>query len=171
MVYRRSRNLKDEIVKSKTTISKSTGSRPCGKKGCEVCKHVTPRESAESTNSKFTYKIYGNLNCDTSNVVYLLECGKCHKQYVGQTMTPFRLRFNNHRSHVRSRPSIPFSKHMSISGHSFDKLEVTFLQSGFKTNRDREQRESYLIYKFNTIKAGIIIIIIIIRCLMAQKAT
>ena len=155
MVYRRSRNVKDIIVKSKTTVSESTGSRPCGKARCGVCKHVTPRSTIESTNSGFTYKIYGNLNCDTNNMVYLLKCGTCGQQYVGQTETAFRLRFNNHRAHVKSIPQLPLSKHMSIPGHTFDKLEVTFLQSGFKSNREREQKESFLIYKFNTIKEGI----------------
>lgn len=155
VVYRRSRNLRDTIVRSKTTVSGSTGSRPCGKVRCGICRHVTPRHNAESTNSNFTYKIYGNLDCDSSNIVYLLKCGACDKQYVGQTETPFRIRFNNHRAHIKSLPQLPLSKHVNIPGHSFDKLEVTFLQSGFKTNRDREQRESYLIYKFNTIKAGI----------------
>lgn len=155
VVYRRSRNIKDSIVRSKTTVAESTGSRPCGKARCGVCQHVAPRNSVESTNSDFTYKIYGNLNCDTSNLVYLLKCSTCGMQYVGQTETPFRLRFNNHRAHVKSIPQLPLSKHVSMPGHSFDKLEVTFLQSGFRSNRDREQKESYLIHKFNTIKAGI----------------
>ena len=155
VVYRRSSNLKDKLVKSKTTVSAGTGSGPCGKARCGVCQHVTPRNTIKSTNSNFTYKIYGSLNCDSSNVIYLLECGTCDEQYVGQTETPFRLRFNNHRAHMKSIPQLPLSRHMSKPGHSFDKLRVTFLQSGFKSNRDREQKESYLIHKFNTIKAGI----------------
>ncbi|CAN7976810.1 unnamed protein product, partial [Ixodes persulcatus] len=148
VVYRRSRNIKDSLVRSKITATESTGSRPCGKSGCGVCPHVTPRNSIEITNSNFTNKIYGNLNCDTSNVVYLLQCSTCGAQYVGQTETPFRLRFNNHRSHAKSNPTLPVSKHVSDPKHSFDKLQVTFLQSGFKSDRDREQKESYLIHKF-----------------------
>lgn len=116
---------------------------------------MTPRDNAYSTNFNFIHKIYGNLNCDTSNVVYLLKCGACDKQYVGKTETAFCIRFNNYRAHTKSLPKLPLSKHINIPRHSFDKLEVTFPQSGFKTNQDREQRVLYLIYKFNTIKAGI----------------
>lgn len=76
-------------------------------------------------------------------------------QYIGQTRTAFRLRFNNHKSHAINLPALPLSKHLALPKHSFDKLSVTLLESGFKSNREREQRESYLIYRFNTIKQGI----------------
>lgn len=44
---------------------------------------------------------------------------------------------------------------MALPKHTFDKLEVAFLQSNFKSICDRERRESYLTYKFNSIRAGI----------------
>ena len=30
-------------------------------------------------------KLKGDTNCRTHNVVYLISCGKCGKQYVGET--------------------------------------------------------------------------------------
>ena len=36
--------------------------------------------------------------CDSDGVVYLITCKKCGLQYVGNTVTSFRLRFNNHKS-------------------------------------------------------------------------
>ena len=44
------------------------------------------------------YRINYSFNCDSSNVVYLLECTVCTVQYVGSTCTPFRLRFNNYKA-------------------------------------------------------------------------
>ena len=44
------------------------------------------------------YRINYSFNCDSSNVVYLLECTVCGVQYVGSTCTPFRLRFNNYKA-------------------------------------------------------------------------
>ena len=35
------------------------------------------------------YRINYSFNCDSSNVVYLLECTVCGVQYVGSTCTPF----------------------------------------------------------------------------------
>ena len=34
------------------------------------------------------YRINYSFNCDSSNVVYLLECTVCGVQYVGSTCTP-----------------------------------------------------------------------------------
>ena len=76
-------------------------------------------------------------------------------QYIGQTETQFRIRFNNHRAHTKSAPSLPLSKHLNLPDHAFDKLSVTLLETGFKSNREREQRESYLIHRFNTLERGI----------------
>ena len=50
--------------------------------------HITDKE----------YKINFPFNCDSSNVVYLMECKVCGVQYVGSTCTPFRLRFNNYKA-------------------------------------------------------------------------
>lgn len=156
VVYRRSRNLRDTLVKSAINAPPpNSACRPCLKPRCLVCNAMQETSRATSTQSKFSVNIRGNLTCDSSNVIYLLECSVCNLQYIGQTETPFRIRFNNHRAHAKSTPSLPLSKHLNLPGHSFEKLTVTLLETGFKSNREREQRESYLIYRFNTIERGI----------------
>ncbi|CAN7976705.1 unnamed protein product [Ixodes persulcatus] len=156
VVYRRSRNLRDSLVNSRLNTSLSNDEcKPCTKPGCLVCKQMQHTSSASSTQSQFSLKIRGNLTCDSSNVIYLLECSVCKMQYIGQTKTAFRTRFNNHKSHSKSLPSLALSKHLSLPHHSFEKLSVTILETGFKSDREREQRESYLIYRFNTIDKGI----------------
>lgn len=116
---------------------------------------MTTAKTAKSTASNFSVKINGDFSCDSTNVIYLLECSVCHMQYIGQTETSFRIRFNNHRAHANSLPHLPLSKHVRLPGHSFDKIMVTLLQSGFKSHHDREVRESFLIHKFNTVSSGI----------------
>ena len=37
-----------------------------------------------------------STNCKSDFVIYLLECKKCHIQYVGKAETDFNLRLNNH---------------------------------------------------------------------------
>ena len=48
-----------------------------------------------------TYKIREvlHLDCNSENVIYLITCKKCKKQYVGSCITRFCTRFNNYRSH------------------------------------------------------------------------
>ena len=156
VVYRRNKNLRDLLVRAKTHKSDHhQGCRPCGKPRCRVCKHMVTTNTAEASYSDFEYKIKDDLNCDSSNVVYKIRCEVCKQEYVGQTETAFRLRFNNHRAHVKGLPNLPFSKHINLPGHSFEHISVILLQSGFQNTREREQRESYFINKFKSLSHGI----------------
>lgn len=155
VVYRRSKNLQDIVTSSKVTKPVHSGCHPCGKSRCKICAHMTTSLSPHSTASGFSLKIRGNFGCDTPNVIYLLECSACNKQYIGQTETSFRLRFNNHKAHASSLPNLPLSKHVALPGLSFSMIKATILESGFSSHRDREFRESYLIHKFNTITFGL----------------
>lgn len=155
VAYRRSRNLRDMLTTSKTTSTRPSGCHPCQKPRCKVCAHMTTATVAASTASDFFCKIKGNFSCDSSNVIYLVECGVCKLQYIGQTETPFRVRFNNHKSHTKSLPNLPLSKHVAIPGHSFENIAATILESGFKSHREREVRESFLIFKFKALTSGL----------------
>lgn len=155
VVYRRNKNIRDVLTSSKIRTQTTGGCSPCGKPRCQICTHMSTTDTAVSSASDFRLKIKGNLNCDSSNVVYLLECTVCHLQYIGQTQKSFRSRFNNHKSHSKTLPSLPLSKHVNLPGHSFDHLRATILESGFRSHHDRLIRESYLIYKFKSASSGI----------------
>lgn len=57
-----------------------------------------------------TLKIWGKqeafhlprINLTTKNCVYVIQCAKCGKQYVGQTMRTIRKRLYQHRSQIRA---------------------------------------------------------------------
>ena len=142
-------------MSSKVNTPEFTGSGPCGKPRCKLCPMMSKVSTVTSTASSFSYQIRGNFNCDSANIIYLLECTLCHAQYIGQTETAFRMRINNHRAHVKSLPHLPLSKHVNNLGHPFHTFSAVVLQSSFKTHYDREARESYLIHKFNSVSGGI----------------
>ena len=59
-------------------------------------------EEGDSFASNFTgerYKIKQNINCESKNVIYLVECKKCCKQGVGST-EDFKPRISNYISHI-----------------------------------------------------------------------
>ena len=85
-----------------------------------------PYHNYAVSKSAFQYNVYRinySFNCDSSNVVYLLECTVCGVQYVGSTCTPFRLRFNNYKACSRkfnsgaSVPQVEFFRHFTEEGH------------------------------------------------------
>ena len=65
-----------------------------------VVKCVTFMSNSEHFHSNIDsreYRMNYSFNCDSSNVVYLLECTVCGVQYVGSTCMLLRLRFNNYK--------------------------------------------------------------------------
>lgn len=157
VVYRRCRNLRDILTSSKVRSIpiQTTGCQPCYKPRCKVCVQMTTTTMVRSTANGFSLEIRGDFTCDTENVVYLLECSVCKLQYIGQTETAFRYRFNNHKAHVHSLPHLPISRHVAATGHKFESFSATILESGFASHHDREVRESFLIYKFSTVSRGL----------------
>ena len=68
----------------------------CGRSRCPTCRMITPSQTATAS-SGARVKLKGDTNCRTQNVVYLMSCGKCGKQYVGETKGPLNIRMNGHR--------------------------------------------------------------------------
>ena len=88
VTYRRGKNLKELISPSLfpqrqlTTKSQSTVSK-CGKK-CDICDNfLVCRNKFTCKDTGKTYKVRGNLSCNSANVVYLISCKLCKNQYVG----------------------------------------------------------------------------------------
>ncbi|CAN7947414.1 unnamed protein product, partial [Ixodes hexagonus] len=151
VVYRRPQNIRNKLVHAKLTKPSSPkpgGCKPCKKSRCKICRQMLSANIVSSTNSNFRHAIKSDVNCDSENVIYLIECSTCKEQYIGQTKTAFRFRFNNHKADVKCKPNLPVSKHFSQPGHSIMNANVAIIQSGFKTQIDREIRESFLIHKF-----------------------
>ena len=101
---------------------------------------ITPSQTATSY-SGARVKLKGDTNCRTQNVVYLISCGKCGKQYVGETKGPLNIRMNGHRDdwrHKRFEIS-PVGQHFCDSGKSssgrpqyLGVIVLTIAQKGMK---------------------------------------
>ena len=106
VVYRRNKNLKDILVRSKfekvkeiLTHRKST---PCKKLLCSWCPYMKVTDTFKSNSDHKEYKILHELNCNSPCVIYLVTCKKCNKQYVGKSERQLNTRLNNHRSHLKN---------------------------------------------------------------------
>ena len=113
IAFQRSKSLGDYLVHAKLRLStrlerSSKGTVVCGNRRCQVCKYLEQGERFTSYRTGKSYTINYELDCNNSNVVYLLSCKVCHAQYVGSTTTKFRLRFNNHKARFRAHSRLSF---------------------------------------------------------------
>ena len=91
------------------------------------------------------FRIFHQVNGKRSFVIYLLECEKCHIQYVGKAETDSSIRLNYHRKDVYKADAIPDSRHFTMKDHIF-KRDVSFIiieQIG-KSTLSRETKKQLL---------------------------
>ena len=86
MAFRRPRNLKDAMVRSKIKRENNLQIYKFVKEGCTF----------DGENRYFVMNF--TFDCDSKGVIYQIICKKCCKVYVESTTTSFRQRFNNHKS-------------------------------------------------------------------------
>ena len=150
-------NLKSLLTSSRLRTAGSTGNKRCGKPRCQVCRYIITDETFTPPGT--TCKIRPPpLNCDTPNVVYLLCCNLCDKgNYVGETGTKFRLRFNNHKKTVLDEAvNYPVSKHFnSQPNHSLSNLRCILLSANYPSVTQRLKSESKWVLKLSTHTRGL----------------
>ena len=77
--FRRCKNLKDILVRAKLYTegggeSDKVGCTPCDKSKCQVCDVMCDSNTFTSHTTNKEYKVNFSFDCDSSNVVYLMEC-------------------------------------------------------------------------------------------------
>ena len=155
--FRRGKSLKDMLVRAKVPplIRENGNSEPCSGKRCRICPFIensTTFAGMDGTNYDIRQP---KLNCNSSNVVYLLSCKACGIQYVGSCTTKFRLRFNNYKSCNRKHfdqtvPQQNLHNHFDKPGHN-GIADFTFtLIDQAENEKCLRKREKFWQYKLNT---------------------
>ena len=115
----------------------------------KFCTFLEEKNTFTNKEGSDTYRIREglHLDCNSENVIYLITCKKCKKQYVGSCITRFRTRFNNYRSCHRkfcrghSVIQVSFHAHFMLDGHcGIDDWEITLIDKGRNKLETRKKR-------------------------------
>ena len=157
--YRRPKNLRDHLVRSKiyTHKSQTAGFSPCQSKRCMTCPFTTATTTFTATTDNKIYTIRQQLTCTSYNIIYLITCTQCKMQYVGQTSNTLRLRMNGHRSDIKHKKDTPVARHFNQTNHTLENLHITPIEYLPDKSKDsRENKETFWINKLRTMDpAGI----------------
>ena len=99
VTYKRGKSLRELISPSLFPQAKNDTQSMVSKCGsrCDICNNflVCSNEFRCKVTGK-TYKVRGKLNCNSHNVIYLVNCKLCGEQYIGSAYGDnFKPRFNN----------------------------------------------------------------------------
>ena len=124
--------------------------------GCIACPFV--KEGKRYKPEKVIWNITKAVNCETKNIIYLIECNKerCNAKYIGETERPFKVRIAEHKRYIQNHNLTQATgNHFNKTGHNLNYMKATVLEQVKKDNVNyRKQREQFLINKFNTFHNG-----------------
>ena len=89
------------------------------------------------------------------NIIYLITCSKCKKQYVGFTTQQLNIRINHHRTNIFNHVQTYVSNHFNFSDHSIRDLTVQVIDSpenGPNIYQKLKELERYWIKTLKTLR-------------------
>ena len=100
VAFRRSPNLRDLLVTVKLSSNSANPQLPSGSFRCNKNCATCPYNSHGPTTYTFfsngeTCLIKSNLTRDSKNLMYMIQCNRCHLQYIGETKRRFKVLMNN----------------------------------------------------------------------------
>jgi len=110
IAYRRAPTFKDILVNS---FLKSISPGPHSKHFSTAKGRAAPLTHTQLLAIPFTHTtatlhtILGHANCNTTNIIYIATCTKCHKQYIGETGRKLKTRVSEH---IRLHNSLGYRK-------------------------------------------------------------
>ena len=127
--FSRNKNLGELLApqKSKTTNSHKTdqhGSFKCNSIRCKTCSHINVTKTFKSNYTRRQFNITHTFSCKSKDIIYLITCNVCNKQYVGETQRQLSERLTDHRSNILTGKNTPIANHFNLPGHSIDNLTV-----------------------------------------------
>ena len=149
--FRRPMNLKDILVRAKIKPNKLNGFFKCNDSRCLTCRSALIGNQIHINSTGKTFNIKKHLTCKSFNVIYVITCSKCCKQYVGKTETNLNIRVNNHRSFIKTKKPDPLARHFFTNGHTFDDFQITAID--FVPHADTHtlcNKETFYIKLFQT---------------------
>ena len=151
--YKRPKNLRDILVHAKLSNLKRNGFYTCSDKRCLTCPSALTGDAVPITSTSGIFKITKHLTCKSYNVIYVITCKRCKKQYVGKTETTLNLRVNNHRSFINTKKPDPLAKHFYTNNHTFTDFQITAID--FVPHADTHtlcNKETFYIKLFKTVQ-------------------
>ena len=123
----------------------------CCRLHCTTCQHFYPSNYIHSSTTNETFYIRHPFSCDSKNIIYLITCTNCKKQYVGKSAKTLRERICQHHSSIKKDQCRYISKHFNLSGHSVARLKVQVIDSTDTGNSEHLHKlELYWINKLKS---------------------
>ena len=121
-------------ILTSSTFGKNTtqGVTKCNNKRCKICDMIIEGKSYAFKNLETKFKINKDLNCNSKNVVYIIEYSKCKEIYIRSTQA-LNTRISLHKSNIK----ITENRKLNVSKHLYECSQGEFkIMPIYQTNHN-----------------------------------
>ena len=105
----------------------------------------------KSTSTGKIFRVNRQNNCQTKNIVYVIRCPVCHKQYIGETGRTASTRISEHKRDIKNRnKKSPVAIHCQDHDVDEDDIKIILLDSSPANKNHRLRLEEAYIRLLNT---------------------
>lgn len=145
---RQPKNLKKLLTRAKFTENQDNPKvSRCNRSKCGLCIHLIEGEEFNFKCGR-TIKVVTNITCDVKNVIYVIVCAGCGKEYIGET-GDLRKRVTIHNQQIRDITTRMLQVSTHLDNCANTKTPKYHIFPFFKMQTDsvvsRKQRESFYI--------------------------
>ena len=150
LVFRRDKNIRESLVRSRIQTNFTPGTFPCNHPRCLSCRHLSTTTVLKTPLSSIS--INDSFTCSSRNVIYALLCIRCNKVYIGETGRTLGTRFREHRRDVLNHAPKPVPTHFLSEGHhGISDMSILGIKSLNCGSRERFSLEQRLISEHGTL--------------------
>ena len=139
------------IATHNALLRKPANHHKCSPK-CITCKHSW-QSSTVTTHEGTNFRLM-KFNCNASNVIYIIHCTRCSKNYVGLTTNKLKHRMAGHLSSILNRKNTSIARHFNSQGHSTCHFKVAIMDHTL-SKADLQIREAHWITQLQCVYLGI----------------
>ena len=103
-------------------VNKNTKLIPgsCNRCGhCNQCKFILETDQVKDNKTGSVHAIIGNITCNTSNIIYGINCSQCDKLvYIGETGRKLKKRTYEHVYNIKTKKDTLVSEHFNMKDHN-----------------------------------------------------
>ena len=121
IAYRQPKNLKQLVGGSKMGVRRET----------EILMWCVQSARKIDMPAKFCWRgkhSRAQIDCQSSFLIYLATCQKCHGQYVGKSTQPFTRRHSGHKQEIKNRIGGLGQHYGGKNGCGYENLRVTIIE-------------------------------------------
>ena len=85
----------------------------CGTKRCGTCPYLKEGKEFTFSATNETFRIKHSMSCTSNNLIYVITCAGCGKNYIGETGDVLRNRVTVHKQQIRD----PSTRMLGVSKH------------------------------------------------------